>query len=99
MFDFEVTSRMMSISEDTKDIVSDCMAIAFRNQGETTVEISVDSSGGAAVVLKSGEERNYSLIAPNMKYKGRYSVKFIGVGKNNLLVEKEYVQEIKKGCE
>jgi len=98
---YEVVTIYLEVTKDTTGILSDCMSISFTNQGTTDAYIRPDTSGGSYLRMSPGQERSYSLVSPNIKYRSKFDVVFKTVsGSNAVLIEKEYVEKIKtnKNC-
>lgn len=96
MIDYEIINILTIVSKDATGIKTNCMTMTLRNQGTTTVHVFPDTSGGSYIILKPGQERSYSSLSPKIQYKARWSCEFQGAGTNNLLIEQEIVQPVKK---
>ena len=90
--------NLMSVHRQDDEVVSRCMVISFRNQGQSVVHIYPETSGGAVLKLKPNQERTYGTYNPEMEYVNRFKIEFQGSTTNELLIEQEQV-ELKTSCD
>lgn len=83
----------VNITENSNLLRSNCQRISFVNQGVTGVKIFPGRSSGYKL-LPPGSSTSYGTENESVTETTEFSVEFIGVGVNDLVVEKQFFQVV-----